>query len=395
MTNIKLDCRHFSGDKPCRFHKEEGVTCGICDQYAPIGYKVLIIKLGAPGDVVRTTPVLRELHKTKQQAHITWITDIGSLPIIENNPFIDRLWDRSVETLSRLHTEEFDRVLSLDNSGDCASLASLARGRKKQGFGINSKGSIVPFNREAEQWLEMAAFDDVKKANKRTYQDIIFEICGYRFNPDKHGIVLNLREEEKLVTKKFALDNGLKREKMVVGLNIGAGRRWKMKRWTSEGFMALAERLVYEDDVQVVLLGGPDETEMAEKIKSNLKGKGVRIIDSGCRNTLRNFIAIIDACDVVVTGDTLAMHIAIGLGKKVMTFFGPTSAAEIELYGRGVKITADKDCTCCYRQQCDANPYCVESITISQMYDAVRECMNNRSVNEVNSEAMQEQKVMI
>lgn len=378
MANIKTDCKFYSGDKPCKFHKEKGIKCNSCHHYAPVDRKVLIIKLGAPGDVLRTTPVLMELKCQYPSVHITWITEKAAVPLLENNPYIDRLWEYSAEIVIRFHVEEFDLVLSLDNSGDCASLASLANGRKKLGYGLNKKGAVVPFNQEAETWLEMAVFDDVKKRNQRTYQDIIFNICGYTFDPALHKIILDLKEKEKFFNNKFVREHGIKDSDLVVGVNIGSGGRWPMKRWRDEGFIELIERLEKEEGVKVVLLGGPEEVETAEKIKKELLVKGADIIDGGCNNTVRNFIALVDICDIVVTGDTLAMHIATGMKKHVVAFFGPTSASEIELYGQGEKIIAAKDCVCCYRQQCNINPYCVETITVDEIYNAVKRCHISR-----------------
>jgi|Deesub1362A_J573_1020465.scaffolds.fasta_scaffold06374_4 heptosyltransferase-2 len=370
MERLK-NCRYFKGDRPCYFHKERGIKCNQCSYYAPVNNKILIIKLGAPGDVLRTTPILRAIKHEIPDAHITWLTDNASIPLLEANPFIDRIWDCSFETISRLQTEEFDLVLSLDNSGDCASLATLAKGKEKLGFGINPEGSVVPFNPEAETWLEMAAFDDIKKANKRTYQDIIFSICGYEFNPAVHEIVLSLTEDERLITEAFKKEHGLKEDDIVVGINIGAGRRWPNKRWTVEGFVEFSRRLILNEGIKIVLLAGPEEEDMAQEIKNRLLSEGIRIIDGGCGNSLRTFIAKMDACHIVVTADTLAMHIAVGLKKYVVALFGPTSAAEIELYGRGTKIVADKECVCCYRQKCNIKPYCVESIAVDEVLEAV------------------------
>jgi len=237
MIRKLIDCRYFHGDRPCFFHKERGIKCNNCSYYAPINNKVLIIKLGAPGDVLRTTPILRAIKHEIPDAHITWLTDNASIPLLEANPFIDRIWECSSNTIGRLLVEEFDLILALDNSGDCASLATLTKARKKLGFGMTANGSVVPLNPEAETWLEMAALDDIKKANKRTY----------------------------------------------------------------------------------------------------------------CDNPLRTFIAKMDACNIIVTADTLALHIAVGLKKYVVALFGPTSSAEIELYGRGTKIVAHRDYVCCYR----------------------------------------------
>ncbi len=97
------------------------------------------------------------------------------------------------------------------------------------------------------------------------------------------------------------------------------------------------------------------------------------LIDTGCHNTLREFGALLDLCDILVTGDTLALHIGVALKKKVIALFGPTSYEEIDLYDRGNKVYADIDCLCCYRPTCDISPSCMEMITPQQVFGAVKD----------------------
>ena len=76
-----------------------------------------------------------------------------------------------------------------------------------------------------------------------------------------------------------------------------------------------------------------------------------------------------------MTGDTLAMHAALGLGRKVVALFGPTSSVEIETYGRGKKITASLECVCCYLAECRKKPNYMEMIKPREVFDAVAAIM--------------------
>lgn len=71
---IKADCLHFLGDRPCEPHKREGVHCDDCPHYEPVDKRILIIKLGAMGDVIRTTPLIRKLREVWPKAEISWLT---------------------------------------------------------------------------------------------------------------------------------------------------------------------------------------------------------------------------------------------------------------------------------------------------------------------------------
>jgi len=120
--------------------------------------------------------------------------------------------------------------------------------------------------------------------------------------------------------------------------------------------------------VQFVLLGGPEERERHQGLMASTR---VPLIDSGCGNSVRHFAAIIAACGVVVAGDTLAMHLSLALERRTVVLFGPTSSAEIEMYGLGEKVVPQMDCLSCYKPKCDFMPNCMDLITTEMVGAAV------------------------
>jgi heptosyltransferase-2 len=85
---------------------------------------------------------------------------------------------------------------------------------------------------------------------------------------------------------------------------------------------------------------------------------------------MRNFIKIINALDMIITSDTLALHIAAVLNKRIVSFFGPTSAEEIELYGNGVKIKPDSDCYCCFQKIRNKDVMCIDKIKTENLIES-------------------------
>ena len=83
----------------------------------------------------------------------------------------------------------------------------------------------------------------------------------------------------------------------------------------------------------------------------------------------------------MVTGDTLGMHVATALGKKIVALFGPTSSAEIELYGQGVKIVPQSmSCLCCYLSDCDVRPACMQRIQVDRVFGEVARAITETRV---------------
>ncbi len=88
---LKIDCSFFKGDRPCDFNKNEGIVCDDCSHYKPISYKILIVKLDAIGDVLRTTSILKPIKKKYPDSYITWCTRESSKQLFSNNRLVDEI----------------------------------------------------------------------------------------------------------------------------------------------------------------------------------------------------------------------------------------------------------------------------------------------------------------
>jgi heptosyltransferase-2 len=368
MDPVKTDCRHFRPDRPCTPHKLHGVVCGTCtEHYDPVRTRLLIVKMAAVGDVLRTTSLLPGIHKRWPGAHITWVTSPRAAPLFRNSPLVDRVLTFSGTVPVELLVERFDVIINPDAAADACAIAHLAQGEQRIGFEVDEHGAPIALSPAAERWLEMGIRDDVKKANTLTYQEHMAAILDVEYQQD--APMLELDDVDREIGVALMANHPRAAGKLVVGLNTGAGGRWRYKRWTEEGYIELARRLVAAGH-KVLLLGGPEEIERNARLAAAV-GDGV--IETGCENSLREFAGIVEQCDVVVTGDTLAMHVAIARGCHVVVLFGPTSLNEIEVFGRGTRIAPDLDCLVCYKQDCDFVPNCMDSISADVVQAAVLE----------------------
>ena len=84
---IAWDCRFFVGDRPCAWHKLEGQLC-TCRRYERVEERILIVKLDAMGDVLRSTALLPPLAEVHPHAAVTWITKKESVPLLQRNPYV-------------------------------------------------------------------------------------------------------------------------------------------------------------------------------------------------------------------------------------------------------------------------------------------------------------------
>lgn len=374
---LKSDCIYFPLDRPCVYHKKIGIHCNDCKYYSPVKGKdslvqeIVIIKLDAMGDVLRTTFLLPGLKEKYRTAKFTWIVASESVALLIGNPYIDRILPFDKDIFQKVLTNRFDIAINLDLSPNSLTLASIISAKKKIGFWLDNNRRIKFSNVFAYKWLLMSAFDNIKRDNKMSYQYWMSKIVGIPRHD--YEIMVPLQKSSIKKAELFAKKHKIFK-KTVIGINIGAGKRWKLKRWTTQGYKELIKALS-KIDVKVLLYGGPSETELMSYLTNF--GKGY-VTNTGSDNSIEDFFALLNLSDIIITSDTLALHAALGLGKKVVALFGPTSASEIEMYQRGIKIIPNLQCICCYKTECNIKPNCMESIKVEDILDAVMILMKKK-----------------
>lgn len=369
---IASDCRHYRGDKPCIQNR----VCTGCQSYDPFVNRICIVKLGALGDVVRTLCILPALTKKYPNAHITWVSKPAGCRMIQDHSQITRTLEFGPITAMMLSQEHFDLVVSLDKEPEPCALAMNLKADKKIGIGMSAHGTPVPLNDEAHDYFLLGLSDDLKfNKNTKSYPQLVHEALGLSYDWSPYELPVNDMRREQLRQSLLA-HHGTHTgsELSVVGVNVGAGKVFANKMW-SPSMTAQAIRLFKQNnaDTSVLLLGGPDEREAVDAILADLSSTqdDTHVIDAGTEHDEASFVALVDLCDVLFSGDTMALHVAVARKKAVVGFFGPTCEQEIELFGRGIKLVANTACSPCYKRSCDHNDECLKQITPQMAADAM------------------------
>lgn len=346
---INNDCKYFRGDIPCKPHKQHGYHCENCPEYTKVCKRILIIKLGASGDVLRTTPILHEIRKNYPNAHITWITKTTELV---PGSHVNSILTWSLENMLWLLGRSFDIVYNLDKDKEAIGLVSRLKTKQLNGYTIDEYGACKPANSNAQHKWETGLWDDICKVNTKSYPEEIIELCGFEY--DKQEYILNPPEK--------TLPFGLAPYTKIVGLNTGCGERWLTRMWGEDNWVDLCKKLIRMGYVPL-LLGGPHEHEMNMRISSRGHAKYLGKV------SLTDFINVVNNCDIVITSVTMSMHIAIALKKKIVLLNNIFNKNEFELYGLGVILEPDKPCKCCYKNSCPDE--CMETIPVNTLFSAI------------------------
>jgi len=256
---------------------------------------VLIIKLGATGDMVRTTPLLSQL-----SGQITWLTAAKNITLLEN--LTDNLRCFSWEERANVLDSHYDLAINLEDTVDVAQFLRTIECREIFGAYLGSDNSVT-YTASSRGWFDLSLIssygrrraDELKLLNRQTYQEMIFEGLGFRFAGETY-----------LVPE--PIETGLSGD---VAIAADAGPVWPMKKWA------------YYDE-----------------LKQRLENHGLTVNALPQRASLLEHLSDVRNHCCLIGGDSLPMHFALGTGKRCVTLFTCTSPWEIYGYGVQRKIVS-------------------------------------------------------
>lgn len=351
--NYKSDCLHFKGHIPCKPHKEHGYHCKECVAYAPVSKRILIIKLGAIGDVIRTTPLVVKYKSLYPNCKITWLTwtpDI--LPASQIDEILK--WDYN----SILYTQQgtWDIAINLDKEKEAGALLKVLDAKEKYGF-VLKDNEIQPINSLADHKFSTGMFDDVSKANTKSYLQEIFEICGFQHQGEPY--LMDTHSNKGYVWN-------LPKGKKIIGMNTGCGGRWTTRLWSIDKWVELVELVKKQHpDAEILLLGGEAEDARNKEIQQRSGALYLGFF------SLFEFINLVNHCDAVITQVTMGMHITLALGKKIILMNNIFNPHEFDLFGKGEIVMPNKLCKCFYRGSCLDGTSCMEDLPAQKIAEAL------------------------
>lgn len=366
--NIKYDCLHYRGAKPCKANQ----LCGGCQHYETYQSRICIIKIGAFGDVIRTTSILPALHEKYPNAQVTWVTQPSATRLLCTHPQIHRLIEfNTTATLPLLH-EQFDLVICLDKEPEPCALAMQVNTQNRIGVGLSPVGTPIPLNTHAESYFYLGLSDDLKfHQNQKSYSQLVHEALDLPYTPLPYHLQLDEKVDEQIDQR--LTESGWNPHQPTLGINVGAGNVFANKSWTPQQLSNYISTFHEQSpQTQILLLGGPSESE----ILTYLHQAHPFTINTGHQNTEHEFLSLIDHCDTLFTGDTMAMHLGIAREKGIVAFFGPTCHQEIDLFGLGEKLIATPDCAPCYKRVCDHQNVCLKEISITHAVSTTLTVLN-------------------
>ncbi|MFA5794513.1 MAG: glycosyltransferase family 9 protein [Candidatus Brocadiia bacterium] len=340
--------------------------------------KILIIRLSAVGDVINTLPALRLLRKHYPNAHIGWAVEERAREILAGDLDINELivFRRTRHALSpgnifsavpafikALRHTDYDLALDFQGNLKSGLVSYLSRAKQRIGFAPPaSKEYNYLFNNQTVPLPEQR----INRIQKNLY--LLRAIGIYETGLPKEPII-NIENLIRVNSCPFVVPD------RVVVLHPGTSAFGAYKRWSSDRYAQLADRLINELKCQVLLSWGPGEKELVDGIAAMAKNKPI-ILDYSL--TLKQLAMLLSKATLFIGSDSAPLHLANILRRPLIGLYGPKDPV---VYGPwparadAIIVRKELDCSPCTKRSCDA-PKCMDAIIVDDVFATANEILS-------------------
>jgi heptosyltransferase-1 len=325
--------------------------------------RVLIVRLGALGDVVHAIPVAAALRRAFPDARIDWLVSAKHREILDLVPVIDRrlVIDGSLlSAIGELRRSRYDVAIDLQGLIKSAALARACGAPRVIGFSSR-------YARErAARWFYTEAYDPGR---------------GGLYDPreTRHVVDINLGLLTRLgitaPAREFPIEqidtDVARRARDAAGSRyalLNPGAAWPNKRWPPARLAAIAVELRARHGLMSIVLWGPGEEALAAEVVAGAGGAAV----ISPKTTIADLVALARPAALMVSGDTGPTHIAAALGTPIVGIYGPTRPARNgPMSPLDVTVSRDAVCQCHHLRRCTRERMCLLDIEVADVLDAV------------------------
>jgi heptosyltransferase-1 len=337
-------------------------------QGAETTVKVLIVRLGALGDIVHAIPVAAALRRAFPAARVDWLVSARHRAILDLVPVIDR----------RLAIEAGGRGRTL-----LGAIRELRRSRYDVAIDLQGllKSALLARSSGASKVIGFATSYLRERLARPFYTDVYDPGCGGIYDPSetRHVVEINLGLLQPLgisdIVPEFPIDRVDSAVVQAIGEQTGGryallnpGAQWSNKRWPPSRFGVLAATLLERYGLRSIAMWGGDERPLAEEVVAHAGGAALVLPPAA----IADLVALARGAVVMVSGDTGPTHIAAAVGTPVVGIFGPTRPARNGPWSlQDVTVSRDRVCECHHLRRCRLPTMCLLDITVADVLDAV------------------------
>ena len=350
---------------------------------------ILIINPYGIGDVLFSTPLIRNLRFYYPNAFIAVAVQKNVAPILDNNPYVNRVIAFSrgdfkelrkssplkavfllIKTLVRVLHCKFNLCIDLSLDHRYSLFLKFFGIKPRIGYNYKNRGRFLNHSINIEGY-----------ADKHVVEYLLELLKFLGLKPRFFNLEVFLTKEEKNWARIFLSQNGVLENDLVVGLLPGGGASWGEKanylQWPYENFAKVCDELQKTVGARILLFGSKADIEICQNIMKILRHKPIELCG---RTNLRQFISLLDRCNLVICNDTGPLHISTALGKRLVCLCGPVDERVYGPYPPSsdrIVIKKDFPCRPCYKKfqipNCDYEQRCLRMIDVDEVIAQAKE----------------------
>jgi len=329
------------------------------------------------GDAVMTIPALRELRRLFPETRITLATRSWAKGLFAGAEFIDELLVHDgtglrsvVQQVREWRKRNFDLAVLFPNSLETALVASLARVPLRIGYATEGRQPLLTHPLQLPEWRS-------SKLEVYYYLQIVAEL-EWRIKDEQTFLntqpdgSLDISSGRKAAARDFLVAHGIQsisNDRVLVALCPGSINS-RAKRWPTERYAALGDRLIDELQAEVILIGSPGEADVSSEVSRQMRNQPVVLTG---QTDLAELVGILSQVDLLITNDTGPAHIASALGQPTLVIFGPTNPLTTRPFSPyGEIVRQPPDCAPCMLRDCPIDHRCMTAITPDDVFERAR-----------------------
>jgi heptosyltransferase I len=369
--------------------------------------KILLIKLSAVGDVVHTLPVLNKLRRRYPAARLDWLVTSGIAELLQHNPAISNVIEfardersapwrfapvvAAARLVAQLRAVEYDLVIDLQGQLRSAFFAFTSGAPVRIGFDKPRANIWKTLTRKIPDEARKHAWQGAREGSWLAYTDYI-ALPTLDIHPVERylgiGPMLGLDDgpadfsfpipqEARARIDALADYYDIAKTKLLV---MAPGTNWETKEWRREAFAEVARHFM-QNGFAVTLIGSERERALCDEVAKLAPGA----INLAGETTLSELAALISRATICVTNDSGPMHLAVALGRLVVSIFGPTDPVWAGPYRRdGAVLRAELECSPCYLRQlsrCRYGHACMQDVAAAAVIERIESALRVTTVD--------------
>jgi len=355
--------------------------------------RILLIKFSGLGDVVHTLPVVVKLRARYPRARIDWLITPENAEIVRCHPALSnvvlfarrdfskrgRRWRALLaflHLLKQIRRAKYDLVIDLHAQARSAFFAVASGARVRIGFDRPVRNVPIHGWRGAREgsWIAYTHRIPIPTLDVHAIDRYLWLGRLLGFDDDPPDVTIHLPSQTARDVQRLLEQHDIPASRALAVLVPGT--IWETKRWTIEGFGAVARRFLHEG-FAVALAGTEGDQARCRQIAAAAPGA----CDLSGKTTPAELAALIQRAQVCVTNDSGAMHVAVSLGKPMVSVFGPTNPIRVGPYHQPESVVrVDLPCSPCnYRwlSQCPFDHACMKQVTSAMLIERVRKILGS------------------